>query len=145
MPGHHLDELLDTRVPDGTWLEELLPRLPDAKAGVRPCPSCSTSMEVVRWPGTEVSVDRCPKACGGWVDAGEVDRLVAHRRDVLAETPPETLVRAMAHEIAQLARGEEPPEMVREELGELFRLLSHKLWVGVPGVAAGAGIGERHG
>ena len=145
LPGHHLDVVLDARVPDGSWLDDLLSRLYDVRAGGRRCPTCDGAMHTLRWPDTEVSVDRCPRGCGAWVDAGELDRIASHRVDVLARMPMSALLKAMVHEIEAAVQGQEPPAMAASEVADLLRLLGRRLFVAAPIVAAGANVGRQHG
>lgn len=145
LPGHRLDVVLDALVPDASWLDELLTRAHGAQDSSRLCPGCDGAMETLLWPDTEVSVDRCPSGCGAWVDAGELDRIAAHRIDVIAQKPASELLKAIAREVEQVAEGKELPAMAVSEIADLLRLLGRRVFVQVPAVAAGANAGSQHG
>ncbi len=145
LPGHRLDVVLDALVPDASWLDDLLTRVHGAQVSRRRCPCCDGVMETLLWPDTEVSVDRCPSGCGAWVDAGELDRIASHRIDVVAQKPASELLKAILHEVEQVAEGREPPAMAVSEIADLLRLLGRRVFVRVPGVAVGANAGSQHG
>lgn len=145
LPGHHLDVVLDARVPEASWLDDLLSRVHGAHASPRRCPGCDGAMETLLWPDTAVSVDRCPGGCGAWVDAGELDRIAAHRIDVVAQKPASELLKTIGREVGQVTDGQEPPAMAASEIVDLLRLLGRHLFLRMPGVAAGANAGRQHG
>ena len=155
--GHHLDTELDARVPDATWLEGFLAAAPpeSGHAGDTPraCPDCAGALHPLRWQGPAgaepvaqpVVVERCPSACGIWVDAGEIDRLVEARLDAIASIPARGLLRAMAREIEQATRGEEPLALAFADLGHLLRLLARRVGLAAPAAASVASLGRTHG
>ena len=115
----------------------------------RACPDCARPMNALRWPApagsTPVIVERCPSACGAWVDAGEIDRIVTSRLDSLAQVPAAGLLRAMAQEVEQAANGAEPWGLALSDLGDLLRMLGRRAFLGSPVASSLAGLGRTHG
>lgn len=85
LDGRELLDVLERR--DKTFptsLRDHVMRLEASKEGHPPahpdrrlaCPRCGAELRPVRYEySTEVAVDRCPKGCGVYLDAGELDHL----------------------------------------------------------------------
>ena len=43
----------------------------------RPCPVCTTPMQLTEYAGSGVAIDECPRH-GVWLDAGELERIEAY-------------------------------------------------------------------
>jgi uncharacterized protein len=69
------------------------------------CPSCGARLvEVER---SEVLIDACPQCRGVWLDRGEIDRILARERQMLAADPDEDFFREV--EGRRTTREEPPP------------------------------------
>lgn len=73
----------------------------DAASG-RCCPVCSTPLQP--WSHEHVHLDRCPRGCGVWLDAGELREVVMSELDDRPETEEIAARRAAAAGVAEVVR-----------------------------------------
>ena len=64
----HLDKT------DDAWMQA-------GKRGSRRCPMCREKMNLTTLPGSAVEIDFCPRQHGVWLDAGELQEIIAAEAD----------------------------------------------------------------
>jgi Zn-finger nucleic acid-binding protein len=88
--------------------------------GVKPCPSCKTTMEEFRYLyDSPVVLDSCPTCFGIWVENGELKAMVAAHDAQENQAINESMARTIAHQNAMAELEVEAAE--REVRHSLFR------------------------
>jgi len=125
-----LRRVKDQSDPDLGWMDVELWKHEDRfRIAAKPaeCPKCSRAMVAVDYGDTGVEVDFCSSCRGVWLDAGELENIVASLSDeLLAKDVPDYL-RASLEEAKELVSGPESFVSEWKDLSTVLRMLQYRL------------------
>lgn len=115
---------------DLAWMDFELWRHADRfRVSERPveCPRCQSTMVAIEYDTTGVEVDFCTECRAVWLDAGELDKIIAHLTEELLSTDVGDYVRASLNEARELVAGPESFVSEWKDLSAVLRMLQYRL------------------
>ena len=124
--------------PDLVWMDfEIWKDAERFDVSVKPvrCPRCDIDMAAVAYDETKIEIDFCVRCQSVWLDAGELEKIIAALTDeLLSKDVPEYISESLREAKQVLAGPESLPSEWRDFV-TVLRLLEYRVLSGNPSVA----------